>query len=513
MVKSNRKLFIKNTMFNMGLKLVNQVIAIFILPLFVKNLGAELYGIWILSFVILGYFNFIELGFGEGLTKYISNAYFTKDKEKFNYVLNTGIFIYFLIGVVICLICYFFHLPILRIFRIQPENLVQAKHMLLIAGFFSLIQWPMRIVDIVFKGTLKFKPLSLLSAPKALITNIVLIISINKSCNIETLFIIRCICDFILWIPLFITMMIYYPTISFKMKLISFKIIKEIFPFSFGVFISRIISFIGLQLDNFLIGVFLSMGAITSYTVASKLFYSAYMQVGMLSGVIWPTIFSANAINNKNLINKMLVKGTKYMAIIASPIGYLGIIISYSFIKLWVGLEFVKYVIWSQVFMSLFLLGPGLGIAANIAMASGKCRQFNTFSAISVLINVVVSVLLIRIYGIGGPIIGTFVSNLVTGPITFPYFCKLINADWKKPMLTVYKIVFINLPSFFLFYWLTQKIVIDNWFIIIFIASFILVCFYLPLYFLFFDVEEKNDIKNIFKKIFSSRPKQLNVID
>lgn len=61
MKKSNRELFISNTVFNVSFKLVNQVIALFILPLFVKNLGAELYGIWVISGIVIGYFGMVDL--------------------------------------------------------------------------------------------------------------------------------------------------------------------------------------------------------------------------------------------------------------------------------------------------------------------------------------------------------------------------------------------------------------------------------------------------------------------
>lgn len=481
----------------MNLILVSQVITIFIIPLFVKNLGTELYGIWVLSFVILGYLGFFEMGFGEGITKYISEAYVKKDKEKLNSVINTGVFLYFCVGLIICLICFFLKSTILSIFKIQPGNIHQAQSLLVIAGLYAVIQWPMRIINVTMRGLLKFKVLKIFEAIQLVMTNIILLVCVYNNLEIEVLFIIRNISHFLFWIPIFMSMRRFIPDFSFKKEYLSFNIVREISPFSFGVFISRVISAIGLRLDNFIIGVFLSMGAITAYTIASKLFYAAQMQIAMLSGVIWPTIFTANALGNRRLIEKMLKKGTKYMAIIVSPIGYLGIIISQPFIQLWMGPEYVKYALWAQIFMLIYLICPGLGLASNIAMASGKCRQFNTVTGIGVTVNLILSVLFVRVYGIGGPILGTVIANLLIGPLAFPYFCKLIGIEWKRALLTIYRVVAFNLPSFFLFYWLIHKITVNSWPLIIFVSIFILTCFYVPLYYLFFDVEEKEDIKKI----------------
>lgn len=98
MKKSNRELFISNTVFNVSFKLVNQLIALFILPLFVKNLGAELYGIWVISGIVVGYLGMVDMGFTQGVMKYIAEAYAKKDFLKFNKVINTASVLFLLMG-------------------------------------------------------------------------------------------------------------------------------------------------------------------------------------------------------------------------------------------------------------------------------------------------------------------------------------------------------------------------------------------------------------------------------
>ena len=101
MKKSNRELFIGNTVFHVSFKLASQLIALFILPLFVKNLGAELYGIWITSGILAGYLGLMDMGFTQGVMKHISEAYVKKDFIKLSKIISTASVLFFSIGSVI----------------------------------------------------------------------------------------------------------------------------------------------------------------------------------------------------------------------------------------------------------------------------------------------------------------------------------------------------------------------------------------------------------------------------
>ena len=133
---SKRKLFIKNTLYNTGFKLVNQMIALFILPLFVKNLGAELYGIWVISGIVIGYLGIMDLGFTQGAMKFISEAISQKDNTKFNRVFSTSTAFFFLVGTAICLIILLLNERILSQLKIAPADFETARTLLIVSALF-----------------------------------------------------------------------------------------------------------------------------------------------------------------------------------------------------------------------------------------------------------------------------------------------------------------------------------------------------------------------------------------
>jgi len=492
---SNRSLFISNTIFNVGANLITQIIGLFVLPLFARNIGVEIYGIWVLSSVVLGYLGLFEMGFGVGITRYISEAYVNKRAKELNDVINTGLLLFLGIGLAICCICIFFNAQILRFFSIAPANIQVARNLLIISGIFAVVFWPMRIIESVFEGLLRYKELSFVRGIKSIGAVSVLLYCVYVGLPIEMIAVIYNSSMLILWLALLIPLKMFVPTYSFNLFL-NIGVIKKISSFSFAVFYSRVLSMIALKLDYIIIGIFISMSAITAYTVASRLFYAAYIYLGMLSSVLWATVFNARAVGNHVLIEKMLSQGTKYMACVIAPIAYLGIAVSPSFIRLWMGEAYVQYAIWSQMFMFVLLIGPGLGLASNIAMASGKCSLVNILSSISVAVNLVISVAFIRALGIGGPILGTLIAGvLVSGPFAFPIYCKLIKVDWKKPLLTVYKISLSGFPMFCGFYFLINRLVSINWTNLILFSGIYLLLQYFLSYILFLNRDEKNDLR------------------
>ena len=370
---------------------------------------------------------------------------------------------------------------------------------MVIAGFFAPFFWMSKITGAVFQGILRFKEHSILSGIQALGTTLTMLYLVYNDYTIIEIAIITNLICLLLWIPSLFVLARIFPDLAYRKRFLSFNIIKEIAPFSMGVFYSQAITMLALQGDNLIIGIAVSMSGVTAYTVASKLFYTSYRYMGMLSGVLQPTTFQAFANDDKMLINRILEKGTKYMVMLYAPVGFLGIIVSPLFIETWMGAQYLQYAIWSQLFMSVFIVTSGFGMPVNLVFNSGRTRPPNVFKTVSIIVNLTVSILLVHKYGIGGVILGTLIAGFL-GPITFPYFCKLLGVEWKRHAILVLKITSINLPSAIAFYWLSLKIE-PGWFNLIWLSLSIITFQFLTLYFAFFTPDEKKDVRILFESL------------
>jgi len=60
-------------------------------PYLIDKLGAEAYGLWTLSFAVVEYGTFLDLGFRSAMVKYVAHYFALNDTLSINRVINTGV--------------------------------------------------------------------------------------------------------------------------------------------------------------------------------------------------------------------------------------------------------------------------------------------------------------------------------------------------------------------------------------------------------------------------------------
>ena len=88
---SRQFVFFKNTTANIMLFVFTSLIGLLITPVFVKELGSDLYGIWLLNLAIMNYFLFLDIAISGGVVKHISEARGSGDIFKLTKIINMSI--------------------------------------------------------------------------------------------------------------------------------------------------------------------------------------------------------------------------------------------------------------------------------------------------------------------------------------------------------------------------------------------------------------------------------------
>ena len=72
----------KNTVFNLVGYAVPVVVGLISIPFIIRYLGTDRFGIISLAWVVVGYFNYFDLGLGRATTKYVAEALGRGEREK-----------------------------------------------------------------------------------------------------------------------------------------------------------------------------------------------------------------------------------------------------------------------------------------------------------------------------------------------------------------------------------------------------------------------------------------------
>ena len=281
-------------------------------PFFLRALGQSEYGLFSLASSVIGYLAILDLGFGNAIVvytaKYIASGEIKKEKK-----LHDTIFSVYLtmsaISLIIGLVLIFFASQIFGE-KLNLEEIKKLKIMFAMLTFNLVLSFPFSIYSSILTAYENFIFLKILRILKTLLLPMIAIPVLllgYKSISIVAI---------LSFINLFVILTIYI----FCKKKINLQIstknfdkntLKEIFAYSFFIFLGMIVDQVNWHVDNFILGVVAGTTAVSLYAVANSVNTMFLTLSSTISGVMLPKIskmVSANS-SNDELTNEFIKVG------------------------------------------------------------------------------------------------------------------------------------------------------------------------------------------------------------
>lgn len=391
----------KNTLYNLLGNVVPIIFAILFIPLLIKGLGTERFGILSLAWMIIGYFGFFDFGIGRGLTKIVAEKIGLNQTKEIAKIFWSSVFLMFAVSLIAALILSLFIPSIVNLFNISSKYRQET-----IDTFYILaLSIPIVTTMAALRGTLeayqKFAIINILRVFLGGITFlgpiIVLIISNSLFWIVVFLIFIRIVIWSLYLNQCFKTNNAIRHEIKFD-----FYSIKPVLKFSIWITIGNIVVPVILYSDRFLIGVLISAAAITFYVTPYELVTRLMMIPVALSGVLFP-LFSAGFFSNPEVTKIIFLRGVKFTFLIMFPFVLVLVTFSYEAISIWLGKEFANN---SSLILQLLAIGILMNslslIPNNFFQGIGKPRIPTLINLIEFPIYIFTMWQLITIYGILG---------------------------------------------------------------------------------------------------------------
>jgi O-antigen/teichoic acid export membrane protein len=501
----HRKKFISNTVFLVGTSSVTQLVAIIVLPLFVENIGTSMYGLFVISNVLLGYMGLLDFGFTDGLMRQIGRAHASGRNKELADAVWTGFWLLLVVGLISALIIYFGRFWIIDFLKVDEADKDIASKLMTVTAVFSMLYWPMRLPETILNAVLRIKESSIVSSIFGIVSSLIMLLLVMLSMDVVSIRIGVCLVMGTSWLAMLWMVRRHVPQLHWELLRFSLSTAQKMMSFSLGMFYTRLLSIVSIRIDYMIIGGMLGVASITPYAIITKLFDVITSFTHKLFGALLPTVFNLDSVKNRHKLQTVLEDGVRYRALIISPIVYLGIVVSPSFIDMWVGHEYVEYTIWAQFFLAVILFNT-FGIAVAIARGTGRLMACNCLLTIRVAVNLALSITLTPYFGIGGPILGTVISQTILGDaIALPYMCRICGLRPGKALKQGLLIIASNIPITVLLLYLLPRVQIASWFGLVVVSGIILAIMYTTIFMLFVTAKEKQDINTALNLIGINR--------
>ena len=425
--------FKTNVSFGLIWKFITLLFTYLTVPILLKYLGVEYYGVWVTIFTILNAAYFMDLGISLGVKNKLTTALAKDDLKAARVYISTGYFsIAFIAGIALVSgLCFILVFNMQNIFNTNISE-AELKFTLVI----SVVLVAISIVLNIYKSLLHaFQKSSKVELAMAIYQGLI---------YLQILFLPKIIDQPLIIIGLLygvsnILIALVFSVLFFKKNkqiipsFIYFKkdTIKEILGLGVGFFIIQIALIIILTTDNIIITYLIGPEATASYSIVNKLFQPFIIISTFIFTPLW-TLYT-NAYCNKDFTwirNTLTRLNQLYLVLI-----FLIILLFFNFdwvIKFWIS-EPLAYSDVLILGMTLFVLIKIYGdIYLTFLNGIGVIKLQMWLFVLAALINIPLSVLLVKYFNLGtsGVIFATCISLLIL-TITMPIQAYLILKNKK----------------------------------------------------------------------------------
>ena len=390
--------------------IIAMVVVFFMTPFIVSKIGVDQFGLWSLIFAVVGIFGLLDLGFATAAVKYMGEFTGSDDRAGRNQVLATLLVIYTSLG----LIC----LGAVAVvaghaggwFDLDPQMQRYFTLALWLLGAAVAINLPMGLFKAILMGGGRMALVNAVELGILLLNAAVIVLLLQLGLGIRALIFTTAatmVLGPLLMLPFAFR---FTPELSLDPRRFSRARVRELMGFSVFFFISNIAVLVILRIDPVVIKAFLPLSAVAVYAIGAKVAEYTYYLNKQFSNALMPLVSQSRGGRDEATITRVLMDGSRFCMGIALPFVALLFFYAGDIILLWMGEEFAGAIPVLRILLIAILCTAVQLNAANVLAMNGEHRFIAFAMAGSAAINLVLSILLIQLFGLNGVALATLIA-------------------------------------------------------------------------------------------------------
>ena len=346
---------LKNTSLNFIGQALPIIIALVSIPRLIHILGNERFGVLMLAWMFLGYFNLFDFGLSRALTKNIAEKIDSDSDSEFSYVfwtVSVSTFVFGIAGAVAMGLASGWLVD--SVLKIPTALKSEAGHAFLVIA----LSLPFVISTSCFKGVLeatqKFRVINQIQVPMGILFYLSPILFALFSTSLPVVISALVLSRLIGWVCYFVAAMRVLPGIArWKFDL---KILPPLLKFGGWVTVANIPIPIISYADRFVVGMILSMTAVTYYSTPYEIVNKFWVVPAAIMSVVFPAFASQLKVDRDNAA-VTFIRANKLLLLTLTPITIVAILFSYEGLLIWSGedLAINSYRVLTILALAIFL--------------------------------------------------------------------------------------------------------------------------------------------------------------
>jgi len=413
---------------------VNIAIGVFLMPFTMHHLGTAQYGLWMLAASMTAYLQLLDLGYGNGLVRQLTQADARGDEEEMNTILSTFMVVYSAIGAIALTavaVLAAFVLP--RFPNLSPAEVSTAQTVLILLGIRIAIAFPMSVFGAVTTARQRFTLTGWIAVAIAILQGAASYIVLRAGYGVIPLVAVSTVISISTYVAYAAAARDTFPAMRLSPRRFSTIQVREVTAFSLYLFLISIAIHVGTNVDNLIIGAYLGTTAVAVYTVAVRLAEYQRQLCGQFSGFLFPLVVRFDASRDNEALHATLLDGSRIALGLVVGVTLCLIAFGRQVVSLWMGPGFGESIAPLYVLVLAGVIMVGQGPAGTILLAAGRHRAVAAASVMDILLNIGLSVALAPRYGLAGVALGTALPYAVLNVVVLvPMACRTVNVPLRR---------------------------------------------------------------------------------
>lgn len=401
---SKVKLLARSSVLRIGQTVIGIIIGFLMMPFFIRVLGEDLYGLWIVISSVVGTYYLLDMGFSQAITRYVAKYIHQQNPQAANRVINTALVIYSSLGLLVFLASIVAAQFGAERLMEGSEHVELAQILLVIMGLSLALEFPAKSFPGIISAYLRYDVIAAVRLIKGILDASLIYIFLSQGYGLIAMALITLITGILSTAVYVFYANRLFTHIEYKRSLIDLSTFKDVFHFSKWVFIFDVNSTVREKMDIWFIAFYQSSAVLTVYYVAVRLTEYAIQFLQQATGFTNPIFTEYYAKGETEKLQRAVSAFIKINLMLGSVFLVGFALVGESFIRLWMGSEFAYHQAWNcLVILSLGRFAVHFSAPLQSLMMTVNRHKIGAWVSVwETLASAVLLWLLVPKYGIEG---------------------------------------------------------------------------------------------------------------
>jgi O-antigen/teichoic acid export membrane protein len=388
-----------------------------LVPFVVRRVGSEAYGLYVLVLTITGYFAVLDLGVTTALTKYVAEFRGRGDVAGIHRLVNVAVTYHAAVGVGVgvALIALSFWTD--RLFHLGPAIRADADRLFYVAAATAPLVWGSTALRATLEAVQRYRFTAAVSAAGQLLAALAMAVALVFGAGVATLLLLSNLGTIGANVACYAALRRQHPGFRLVVPTRDWATMRTILGFSGYLFLGSLTSIVVFQIDNVVVGTFISVSAVAVYNIGYLLFAAVKTIDNLASTPPWVATAHMEGEGDFEGQRRLFLRGIRWVSAFMLPGIVVVMVFAEALITGWMGPEFRASAAPARILLAGWLVVALWQNGAGMVTAKGRVRTLTLISLMMGGLNLGLSLVLVRPWGLAGVAAGTSLSFVLVAPL------------------------------------------------------------------------------------------------